>query len=85
MRKCPHERIQYCPLYVAAHCAGLPTCIGRDLEDGCDVQQGKRDYGALVAKLSKVNSGIIEECADGEWRANRDAQRARNMRAAGLH
>lgn len=83
--KCPHERIQYCPLYVAAHCAGLPTCIGDNLYDGCDVTQGKRDYGGILSKLVKANPGIVEECAEAEWLANRAEQRARNMRRAGLH
>lgn len=87
MRRCPHDRIQYCPLYVAAHVVGLPTCIGRNLDEGCDISQRKLDYGTIVAKLIKtaVGAEIVEQCADGEWTAERQAQRARNMRAAGLH
>ena len=28
--KCPHDRIQYCPLYVGMHIAGGPSCWPKD-------------------------------------------------------
>ena len=49
-RKCPHDRIQDCPLYACAHFAtpGLPSCLTRDISDGrCDVDAGS-DYSLLV-------------------------------------
>jgi hypothetical protein len=84
-RKCPHERVQYCPLYVAGHAAGLPTCMGQWDYDGCDVDHGREDYGQLVAQLHRVAPDIIKERAEEEYRAASAEQRKRNMRAAGIH
>jgi hypothetical protein len=84
-KKCPHERVQYCPLYVAGHECGLATCMDKWDYEGCDVDHGRKDYGQLVAALSRQKPEMITECADAEWRAQATAQRERNMRAASIH
>lgn len=84
-RKCPHDRIQYCPLYLAGHECGLATCMDKWDYDGCDVDHGRKDYGQLVAELYRQKPEIIKERADAESRAQAIAQRERNMRAAGVH
>ena len=66
---CPHAQAQDCPLYWASHCAA-----GRSL-----------DYTAALARLQAADPRLVAECAfRREERAAR-AQRARNVRAAGLH
>ena len=82
---CPHANIVHCPLYIAMHVANAPSCITRDLENGCAVEQGKRKYASIVAVLSRFWPGIIDRCADEESAALKRDQMARNMRAAGLH
>jgi hypothetical protein len=84
-KKCPHERVQYCPLYVAGHVVGLSTCMVKWDFDGCDVDHGRADYGQLVAKLFRQDANMVAECALGEERAMAAEQRKRNMRAAGVH
>lgn len=84
-RKCPHENVQFCPLYVAGHEAGLPTCMGKWDFEGCDVEHGRADYGQLVAQLFRHDPQMIAERAEAEWQAEAKAQRQRNVRAAGLH
>jgi hypothetical protein len=49
--KCPHSQIQLCPLYVAGHIIGLPTCMGSWDFDGCDVDHGDAQYEELIAAL----------------------------------
>lgn len=84
-KKCPHGRVEFCPLYVAGHVAGLPTCMVQWDFDGCDVDHGRADYGSLVAKLSRQDVEMVAECAQAESRYMSAEQRKRNMRAAGIH
>ena len=53
--KCPHERIQYCPLYVGMHISGGPSCWPKNgsdpMDKGCAVEQGLTRCGIRVAEL----------------------------------
>lgn len=85
MPRCPHGNISYCPLYRAAHEAGGPSCDDGHLDrGGCAIDRGL-DYGRTLAALWKVNPDLIQEAADSESAAMAREQRARNMRAAGIH
>src|SRR5947199_10391366 len=81
-RRCPHERIEFCPLYVAAHDGSLCGlgCDDGKLEMGeCRIDRGA-DYGAAIAQLSKRAPEMVADCALREHRAQSQAQRERNMR-----
>jgi hypothetical protein len=82
--KCPHENIVDCPLYHGMHVAGAPSCVSRDLQDGCLVDQGA-DYDGLVMALRIAHPKVVAEC---EWNAavrQAKEQRDRNMRVNGIH
>ena len=84
-RKCPHDRIEFCPLYVAAHEAGGLGCDdGRLAEGGCAVSR-LMDYGRALARLSNENRELVLECAERESERMRTEQRRRNMKNLGLH
>lgn len=85
-RKCPHHNIVHCPLYLASHEGQGFGCDDGRLEPwgGCAVDRGA-DYGAMVAKYAAVNPQAVAECAFMEAEEARKQQRARNMRAAGVH
>ena len=82
--KCPHENIVDCPLYHAMHVAGAISCLSADLQDGCRVDQGE-DYEGIVAALRIQNPDLVAQCEWNSMLRERKEQRARNMRAAGLH
>lgn len=84
-RKCPHNDVQFCPLYVAAHEAGLPTCIVGDWANGCSIERGKDDYCQLVADLFRAAPKLVATCAEAQSRIASEQQIRRNMRAAALH
>ena len=86
MSDCPHSRIEFCPLYIAAHEGdGLGCDDGRLGEhDGCAVHRGM-DYGRALAKLSFANRELVQECAERESHFMKIEQRRRNMKSAGLH
>lgn len=85
MRNCPHEDIQFCPLYVAAHeTAGLGCAKGLT-EEGCGVANGVLDYGRQLARLVAADPEMVTERAMAEFEAERKAQRARNLRVNGIH
>lgn len=86
MSKCPHERIEHCPLYVAAHETDEFGCDDGRLGDheGCAVDRGL-DYGQAVARLCKANREIVQECAERESLHMKIEQRNRNMRVNGIH
>lgn len=85
MRKCPHDRVEHCPLYVAAHEAGGFGCDdGRLQEGGCAVDRGM-DYGSAVARLCRANRELVQECAERESLWLKTEQRNRNMRVNGIH
>lgn len=84
-RKCPHARIEFCPLYIAAHeAAGFGCDDGRLGEGGCAVSRGL-DYGAALVMLSHANRALVLECADRESHHMRIEQRRRNVKNLGLH
>jgi hypothetical protein len=84
-RKCPHARIEFCPLYVAAHEGGGFGCDdGRLSEGGCAASRGM-DYGRALAKLSLANRALVLECAERENQTMKIEQRRRNMKNLGLH
>lgn len=82
MKRCPHEQVQFCPLYVAGHVVGLPTCMGQWDFEGCDVDHGREEYEELVAQLFRHDPAMVADRALAEERFERAEQRKRNMRAA---
>lgn len=84
-RKCQHERVEHCPLYVAAHEGGGFGCDdGRLAEGGCAVSRSL-DYGKALVRLSRENRALVLECAERENEYMRIEQRRRNMKNLGLH
>lgn len=82
---CPHDKAQDCPLYWAMHGAGGLGCDDGELWQGSCAASRGLDYTAALALLQARDPRLVAECAfRREQRAAR-AQRARNMRAAGLH
>lgn len=83
---CPHEMIQFCPLYVAAHEAGGLGCDDGRLgeHDGCAVTR-KLNYGAALKRLVEVKPELVEECALAEYAEQARRQRERNTRLNGIH
>ena len=83
--KCPHADIRFCPLYLAAHVAGAGGCDDGHLgEGGCAVDRGM-NYADEAARLQVTQFHLV---AEAEYAERQDAtikQRARNMRAAGIH
>ncbi len=82
---CPHSNIADCPLYHGMHVPGGPSCHSDKLDEGlCAVALGA-DYDALVAALRARHPKVVAECEFGaDVRASKE-QRARNMRASGVH
>lgn len=83
---CPHKEIRFCPLYVAAH--GKTSrlgCIDGHIEGGTCAAARGLNYAMAVAKLEAHHPGLVAECRFQEEAEESKAQRARNMRAAGLH
>lgn len=83
-RKCPHSRIEFCPLYVAAHEARGYSCDDGKLgSGGCAVSRGM-DYGRAIARLWEANRDLVQECAERESLSMIE-QRQRNMKVASIH
>lgn len=85
--KCPHEYIQYCPLYIGMHIAGGPSCWPKNnrLEDlGCAVDQGA-PYEELVIKFFQAHPKDFAEVTAAEREFEAGMQRKRNMRHSGVH
>lgn len=51
-RKCPHERIEHCPMYVESHRGTGLGCIGDDIME-CDVTRGLLDYDREVLRIKR--------------------------------
>lgn len=83
---CPHKRIEFCPLYVAAHQAGGFGCIRNgDAGFTCAVKSGDFDYALGVGRLRAVDGRMVAQL---EWKEQIEAhgeQRRRNMKTAGVH
>lgn len=85
--KCPHELIQYCPLYVGMHIAGGPSCWpknGKLEERGCAVDQGA-SYENLVADFFREYPQDFAEITQVEHDHESGEQRRRNLRLNGVH
>jgi len=83
--KCPHADILHCPLYHAAHIAGAGGCDDGKLDQGgCAVNRGM-DYHKEVKRLEIEQFQLVAECEFNQRWHERNEQRKRNMRAAGLH
>lgn len=83
--KCPHAKIQYCPLYIGMHIAGGPSCWPKtgDLENGCAVDQGA-SYEDLVAAFFRAHPEDFAEVTMAERADEAREQRNRNMRLSGV-
>jgi hypothetical protein len=83
---CPrHRNIIYCPLYVGMHMPGGPSCWHERLpENLCAVALGA-DYDQLVATFAAKHPREYATLKFNEAAAESKEQRARNMRAAGIH
>lgn len=84
---CPHARVEHCPLYVAGHVPNLPTCLTGAIEEGCSVQRGEAVYDWLLGALEADTEGrrLVAERKWQEATIERQEQRLRNFRAAGIH
>lgn len=84
-KRCPHEDVQHCPLYVASNGAGGGCDDGGLAEMRCAVDARKINYNRAVARLSKADRALVNDCAMREMRSRSKAQRERNMRMNGIH
>lgn len=84
-KACPHATIAFCPLYHAAHMAGGFSCDDGRMGEGTCAVSRKMSYARAVAKLRAQHPVLVAQLAFAEEAEARQAQRARNMRAAGLH
>jgi hypothetical protein len=82
--KCPHNRIQHCPLYVESHnCRQLGCFDGMDKP--CKVESGKMDYPKAVAALRAVDAKLVAIVEFNEKAHESRDQISRNMRLLGIH
>lgn len=83
--RCPHKDVRFCPLYVASH---IPMGVGCD--DGqlgigaCAVARGM-NYRRQIEQLRLVDPALVARLAFLEQAMDAGKQRARNLRAAGIH
>lgn len=85
MRKnCPHEDVQYCPLYVASHGTGL-GCDDGELGSGNCAVARKMNYKREVQLVRVKVPGLVETCEWQEQLAARRDQQSRNIRLNGIH
>lgn len=85
--KCPHAKIQFCPLYIGMHIAGGPSCWPKnnELDDGCGVDQGHFTYEEKVIEFWRAHPQDFAEITLNERADEAGEQRKRNMRLMGLH
>lgn len=86
MRKtrCPHEDIQYCPLYIASHGTGLGCDDGGWGNGQCAVD--RRMSYERERELVRVKApGLVEQAEWREAAARRREQQGRNLRLNGIH
>jgi hypothetical protein len=83
-KRCPHDRIEHCPLYVESHNTRLMGCVD-DVAEPCVVERGKRKYEKLLANLSVADPRLIAMCRFSEEASKVREQRARNLRLNGIH
>lgn len=84
-RRCPHDDVRFCPLYIAAHAGNAPSCDDGGMWDGgCAVDRGM-SYARQVELLRVKCPGMVEQAAWSEDIDKRGAQRLRNLRQNGIH
>jgi hypothetical protein len=87
VKRCPHDDIRHCPLYVAAHGDGyVYSCDDGELgpmPTGCAVSRGY-SYTDGIDGLMRVAPGLVAECRRAEAAAASQTQRERNMRVAAI-
>jgi hypothetical protein len=87
VKRCPHDDIRHCPLYVAAHGDGyVYSCDDGELgpmPTGCAVSRGY-SYTDGIEGLMRVAPDLVRECRAAEAAAASQAQRERNMRIAAV-
>ena len=64
LSKCPHDRVEQCPLYIASHTGHGLGCDDGRLEEGCAVERGLMDYDEAV-----------EHGRRNRWRRDRRGER----------
>lgn len=83
MAKCPHERIQFCPLFVESHnCRGL-GCVD-DMAKDCEVVRGKMNYTKAIDALRETDLPMLTHIQFSEIAFLRQEQRARNLKVNGI-
>lgn len=85
MTRCPHKDVKFCPLYVAAHGLFGLGCDDGNLGDGeCAVARGMV-YQRQIELIRVQCPGIVEQLQWNEDGQKMQEQRARNLRANGIH
>jgi hypothetical protein len=73
VEQCQHADIRDCPLYAASHDVGGGCAFG-ELERGCAVARGDRQYAPLVADLRWTQRAWF-----AEWRNHVEARQSREL------
>lgn len=84
MTKCPHSRIQFCPLYVESHNGRGLGCVD-DVGKDCKVDRGILKYQDMLWAVEIVEPKLPALCKFNEEIFQRTEQRARNMKLNGVH
>ena len=82
-RRCPHTRIQDCPLYIASHYGDGTGCLD-DMADPCLVARG-RSYDALLRPVRMKHPELVIALTLRSMQEERASQRRRNLRLNGVH
>lgn len=67
MKKCPHNDLRFCPLYIAAHEPFGDGCLdGQEgYDNGCAVDRGLLNYDAAVKRVRDRDPVMVGQC---EWK-----------------
>jgi hypothetical protein len=82
--KCPHSRIQHCPLYVESHNQRHLGCVD-DMAKPCRVERGKMSYARGVSSRRAEDVRLVAICEFNEKAHEGREQISRNMRSLGIH
>jgi hypothetical protein len=82
--KCPHARIQHCPLYVESHNCRQLGCVD-DPAKLCLVERGKMKYEKALRNLRAEDARLVAICEFNEKAHESREQISRNMRLMGIH
>jgi hypothetical protein len=83
MSACPHEKVQFCPLYVESHVGRGLGCIRAGDQFYCDART-PRAYQKMLAAVQAVDPRTVAILAFQEQGAKVREQRSRNMRLLGI-